>query len=733
MQTLDQQLGGCLEDGFVLGLGDEREAHVQTDTAVTHHRVHLMQGFATLLDFLDGYAQFAGNLFLLFLGLGHELVERRVQKAEDDGLAVHDLQRALDGGLHVRLQVGQSGLALLVRVAENHLAQFGQRGLGILAVEHVLDTEQADAFGTELEGLRGILGRIGIGADTNLAELVHHIHELDEERILGSIHRADLGAVNQTLRAVQRQPVAFTIDLAAFGEGDGLVLEIDLHGIATHDAAFTPAAGHEGCVGGHTAPHGQDTGRGTHAFDIFRGGLFADQDGLLAGSGGFHGSLGGKDDGADGSTRGSGQALGQDRGFLLGGRVEDRVQDFIQLGRGDPHHGGLFVDHAFFHHIGRHLQGGQTGTLADTALQHPQVTFLDGEFDILHILEVIFQFQTDFVQLLIYFGHRFFERYQIFVFLALGRLIERVRGPDTGYHILALGVDQPFTIELVVTVGRVAGERHTRSGGFAHVAEHHGLHVHGRSPIIGNLFNAAISDGAFSVPGLEHAADGAPQLGFGGIREFHAEHFLDPDLEGLGELFQLIGSDLGIALVSFLVFEFLHHAVQLLADALAVGRLDAFGFLHHHVGVHHDQTAVGVIHETRVAGLLDHARKRGGAKADVEDGIHHARHGGAGTGTAAHQQRVVRIAEFLAHDLFRSGQGIGYLALQLFRIAAAECIVFGAALRRNGETGRYRHAQTAHFSQVGSLSTQELTHVAVTLGLLAAKGVNSFLILKHIL
>ena len=485
-------------------------------------------------------------------------------------------------------------------------------------------------------------------------------------------------------------------------------------------------------MGGHTAPHGQDTGRGTHAFDIFRGGLFADQDGLLAGSGSFHGSLGGKDDGADGSTRGSGQTLGQDRGFLLGGRVEDRVQDFIQLGRGDPHYGGLLVDHTLFYHIGRHLQGGQAGALANTALQHPQVTFLDGEFDILHILEVILQFQADIVQLLIYIRHSFFKRYQGFVLLALGCLVQRVRGPDTGHHILALGVDQPFAIELVVTVGRVAGECHTRSGGLAHVTEHHRLYVHSRSPVIGNLFDAAIGDGAFAVPGLEHAADGTPQLGFGGIREFHAEHFLDPDLEGLGEVFQLIGSDLGIALVSFLVLEFLHHAVQLLADALAVGRLDALGFLHHHVGIHHDQTAVGVIHETRVAGLLDHARKRGGAKADVEDGIHHTRHGGAGAGTAAHQQRVVRVAEFLAHDLFRSGKGVGHLTLQFFRITAAECIVFGAAFRRNGETGRYRHAQAAHFSQVGSLSTQELTHVAITLGLLAAKGVNSFLILKHI-
>ena len=153
---------------------------MQTDAAVTHHRVLLVERLAALLDLLDAHAQFTGDLRLLLLRLGDELVERRIEQAEDHRLAVHDAQRALDRSLDVRLEVGQGGLALLVGIAEDHLAQLGQRRLGILAVEHVLDTEQADALRSELEGLGGILGRVGVGADTQAAELVHHVHELDE-------------------------------------------------------------------------------------------------------------------------------------------------------------------------------------------------------------------------------------------------------------------------------------------------------------------------------------------------------------------------------------------------------------------------------------------------------------------------------------------------------------------------------------------------------------------------
>ena len=186
-------------------------------------------------------------------------MERRVQKAEDDGLAVHDLQRALDGGLHVRLQVGQSGFALLVRVAENHLAHLCKREFRVLAVEHVLYTEEADAFCSELHCACCILRSICVGTDTELAEFVHDIHEFGEQRVLCCVHGVDALCINKALGAVEANPVAFFELLGVVAEGDIPFLEVDLHGVATYDAAFTPTTCYKSSVGGHTAAHGKDT------------------------------------------------------------------------------------------------------------------------------------------------------------------------------------------------------------------------------------------------------------------------------------------------------------------------------------------------------------------------------------------------------------------------------------------------------------------------------------------
>ena len=166
------KLGGGGEYRPVLSFGDERVGHVQTHSTVTHHRVDLMKGLATLLDVLDSDTQLLGKLLLLLLCLRHEFVERRVKQTEHNRLAVHDLQGALHRCLDVRLKLSESGLSFLVSVAEDHLAQFSQRLLGVEPVEHVLDTEQSDSLGSETEGLLSVLRGGGVGSDTNLAELV---------------------------------------------------------------------------------------------------------------------------------------------------------------------------------------------------------------------------------------------------------------------------------------------------------------------------------------------------------------------------------------------------------------------------------------------------------------------------------------------------------------------------------------------------------------------------------
>ena len=718
------------ENGAVLRLGDQRIGDVQTDAAVTHHRVGLMQFLTPLLDFLDADTQLPGQLLLLIETLRDELMERRIEQTEDDRLAVHNLKGALDSGLDVRLQLGESILALLFGIAKDHLAKLGERRLGIAAVEHMLDTEEADAFGTEGKGALRILRRVRIGTDAQAAVFVHDGHELDEERVLGSVLGVDLLTIDITLGTVEAEPVPFLQGL--FTEADGLGGKVDLHRLAADDAALAPATGDEGRVRGHAAAGGKDTGAGAHTLDVFRRGLLTDQDDMLATGVGVHRSLGGEDDRADGAARRGRQTLGDNLGLLLSGSVQDRVQDFIQLGGRDAHHGGLLIDHALIEHIHRHLEGGKAGALADTALQHVELAVLDGELDVLHVVEVVLQQGADPVKLLINLGHRGLKGLEVLVMLRLGGLVERVRGADARDHVLTLGVDQPLTIELIVTGSRVARESDTRSGGLAHVAEYHRLDIDGGAPIIGDLLDAAVRDGTLAVPRLEHATDRAPKLSLSRIRELHTQHFLDLGFELLTEGLELLSRNLGIRLVSLGFLELTHHAVKLLTDTLAVLRLDTLGLLHHDVGIHHDQTAISVIDKARVAGLLDHTGQRRRAKADVEDGIHHTGHRTAGTGAAAHQEGILGITEFLAHQGLGGFQRGSDFLLQAGGITATKGIILCTALGRDGESSRDRESQFAHFCQVGTLATEQFAHRAVTFSGLSAKTVHSLLVVFHL-
>ena len=63
---------------------------------------------------------------------------------------------------------------------------------------------------------------------------------------------------------------------------------------------------------------------------------------------------------------------------------------------------------------------------------------------------------ADAVEFIVDLGHRIFERLQMSVLGTLGGIVQRVRGADTGNDVFALCVDQPFSVELVVTVGGVA-------------------------------------------------------------------------------------------------------------------------------------------------------------------------------------------------------------------------------------------------------------------------------------
>ena len=384
-----QQLGCGGEEGAELGLGDFRVDDAQTHTAQSHHRVDFVHLFHPFSQIFVIHATLLGHLALLFLALRDKLMQWRIHQTESEGFAVHHLQRALGGLADVGLQLGQSGLAAFQRVGKNHVAQLLQRFFAVLAIEHVFDTEQADALSTEIQSGLRILRVVGIGADTHRAVFVNNLHELLEERVLGVLRHRNLLSVDPALGAVQTQDVTLIEGFSANLKLAGI--EIDLNVIATDDAAFAPSAGDQCGVRGHASTGGQDAVGGTHALHILRIGLLTHKDVgdfLLVI---FHGLFAGEGDSADSTAGACGQTFGQNLELLLFGLVQDRMQELVQLGRGDAQHGGLLVNQTLLHHVHSHGQGGDTGALADAALQHEQLALLDGELDIEHVVIVLFK------------------------------------------------------------------------------------------------------------------------------------------------------------------------------------------------------------------------------------------------------------------------------------------------------------------------------------------------------
>ena len=137
--------------------------------------------------------------------------------------------------------------------------------------------------------------------------------------------------------------------------------------------------------------------------------------------------------------------------------------------------------------------------------------------------------------------------------------------------------------------------------------------------------------------------------------------------------------------------------------------------LHNNVREHLNETAVGVACETRVIGQLGNCFADLVVHAEVEDGVHHAGHGCARTRANGYEQRLLGIAEGFAGNLFKLIEVKQDLILNIRIDGLAVLVITGAGLGGDGETLRHRHAQSGHFSQIGSLAAKQLTHFAVAL------------------
>ena len=113
--------------------------------------------------------------------------------------------------------------------------------------------------------------------------------------------------------------------------------------------------------------------------------------------------------------------------------------------------------------------------------------------------------------------------------------------------------------------------------------------------------------------------------------------------------------------------------------------------------------------------------------AEVEDGVHHAGHGELGAGAHAEQQRILRIAQLLAHQLFELVERRQHLLVDLVGNLVVVLEVDVADFGGDGEAGRHGHAGAAHFGEAGALAAENFFHRAVAVGGAAAEGVDVFL------
>lgn len=209
-------------------------------------------------------------------------------------------------------------------------------------------------------------------------------------------------------------------------------------------------------------------------------------------------------------------------------------------------------------------------------------------------------------------------------------------GSDTGYNVLALCIDQKFAEQLVFAGGRVTGEGYAGTGIVAGVAEYHGLHVDRSTPGGRDVVHSSVVDCARVIPGAEYSLDSTHQLLFWVLWEVCTNLLFIVGFKFDDHALEVFCIQLGVQFNALCLF----HLVD---DDLKV----VLWNFHNNIGVHLNEATVGVVSKALILGQLCKAFNDLVVESQVEDGVHHARHGSSCTGADRNQQRVVDVTEFL--------------------------------------------------------------------------------------
>ena len=264
---------------------------------------------------------------------------------------------------------------------------------------------------------------------------------------------------------------------------------------------------------------GQDPRGLHHPVEVVRRRLPADEDDALARLAARLGGVGVED---DRPRRGAGRGIQALRDNLhLGGGVDHRMQQLVELRRVDARNRFLLRDQPFLDHLHRSPERRSRGSLGRPRLQQEEPSLLDRELDVLHVAVVLLE-PAD-------------RREQLRVRLRqqLVHALDRLGSADTRDDVLALGVLEELAVEPALAGRRVTREANARPGTVALVAEDHLDDVDGGAEVVRDLVRAPVDLRAGRVPGVEDGAHRLLELGACVLRERTAR------LIGVGRLERL--------------------------------------------------------------------------------------------------------------------------------------------------------------------------------------------------
>ncbi len=212
----------------------------------------------------------------------------------------------------------------------------------------------------------------------------------------------------------------------------------------------------------------------------------------------------------------------------------------------------------------------------------------------------------------------------------------------------------------------------------------------------------AVDLGAVVLPGVEDGVHRAVELLHRILGEILAAALLDELLELADDPAQVVLLEAGVVLDLRLRLRLVEDDLEGIVVLAGVG-FDA----HDDATIHLQEAAVAVPGELRVAGLLGERLDDRVVDAEVEDGVHHAGHRLAGAGADREEQRVLEVAELLAHHLLDLGDVRLDLGVERLRVGLLVVVVVGADLGGDRHAGRDRETDVRHLGEVGALAAEE--------------------------